>query len=156
MKIEDLVLNKEYLCNWGDGDIQVLVFKEMNIYEWRKCRAKFTTIDGLTTNFFNNEQIARLISEIKATTPTPVPHIHAKEMIAFANGYEIEYYNLCDKKWYAALSPVWRKVKRYRVKTDYSAEIASLETSVADLNKQIEKLTVKKDKELSIIQELQS
>jgi len=65
MKIEDLVLNKEYLCTSAAGTTQVLVFKGIHQYEWLKCRAKFKTIDGLTTNIFNDEHVEEMISEIK-------------------------------------------------------------------------------------------
>ena len=155
MRIEDLVLDKEYLCDWGDGDTQGLVFKEMNIYEWRKCRAKFTTIDGLTTNFFNDEQVARLITEIKIKV-TPVPHIHAKEMIAFANGYEIECYNDYDSEWCTVTNPIWHVKNKYRVKKDNSGKIALLEKVVAQLNEEIETRQVRKQGWLKCLQELQS
>jgi len=154
MKIEDLVLNKEYLCNWGDGDIQVLVFKEMHTYD-EQDEAEFAIMGEYNHYIFNNEQVARLISEIKVTSPTPVPHIHAKEMIAFANGYEIEYSSKALDKWFLVTNPSWYETIEYRVKKDNSAEIESMEYHLVSLNKRIEDLTAEKDKVLSNLQELQ-
>ena len=155
MKIEDLVLNKEYLCNWGDGDIQVLVFKEMHTYD-EQDEAEFAIMGEYNHYIFNNEQVARLISEIKVTSPTPVPHIHAKEMIAFANGYEIEYSSKALDKWFLVTNPSWYETIEYRVKKDNSDKIALLEKCVAQLNKQIETRQTRKHELLATIQELQS
>ena len=155
MKIEDLVLNREYLCNWGDGDIQVLVFKEMHTYD-EQDEAEFAIMGEYDHYIFNNEQVARRISEIKVTSTTPVPHIHAKEMIAFANGHEIECYNAYDNGWVKVLNPIWHVRNKYRVKKDNSDKIAEKERIVSLINIHIDNLIIQKDKELATIQELQS
>jgi len=45
------------------------------------------------------------------------PHIHQKEIIAWANGAEIEYSWSDDKdNWATANNPTWRESTRYRIK----------------------------------------
>ena len=46
-----------------------------------------------------------------------VPHIHQKEIIAWANGEEIEVKSMFDKEsWFLSETPLWRKRCQYRVK----------------------------------------
>lgn len=44
------------------------------------------------------------------------PHKHAECIIAWANGYEIEYYESGSGRWYLTSEPTWNKHGQYRIK----------------------------------------
>jgi len=54
------------------------------------------------------------LNYIELVTPKPTPHIHHKEIIAWGNGYEIEFWNV--DAWSMASTPSWRLCIKYRVK----------------------------------------
>jgi hypothetical protein len=49
-----------------------------------------------------------------------VPHIHQKEIIAWANGEEIEFKGKITKKWYVKDFSGWDKNDKYRVKSKHT------------------------------------
>jgi len=46
------------------------------------------------------------------------PHKHQKEIIAWANGAEIEFFNIPSKSWAESKDPVWSINNRYRIKPE--------------------------------------
>ncbi len=70
----------------------------------------------------------------------PVPHIHQKEIIAWANGEEIEVKSMFDKEsWFLTENPLWRKRCQYRVKEGLSPtqlRIAEKEKELSSLKYQ--------------------
>jgi hypothetical protein len=58
-----------------------------------------------------------MLSLLGAEEEQLVPHIHQKEIIAWANGEEIEVKSMFDKEsWFLSETPLWRKRCQYRVK----------------------------------------
>ena len=149
MNIKDLVHGKDYKWTIHTGSAEVLTFDKL-VESIFGISAQFTNGVILTERTVNVD-----VSEIEVTPPTPVPHIHAKELIAFANGYEIEVYTEYAK-WVKIFNPIWHVRNKYRVKTDNTRQIALLEKVVADLNEEIETRQVKKQGWLKRLQELQS
>ena len=147
MKVEDLIKGKDYEWTVHKGRVQVLTFDKL-------VDNAFFGVAQFTNGVILTERVVNL--EVSRVAWPPVPHIHAKEMIAFANGYEIECYNDYDSEWCTVTNPIWHVKNKYRVKKDNSAEIAEIKSYVLSLNKQIENLTAMKDKELANLQELQS
>jgi len=60
------------------------------------------------------------------------PHVHSKEIHAFAEGYEIEYLS-CIGEWLITNNPAWDKNVKYRIKDPYR----ELKEAAADPTKQI-------------------
>jgi hypothetical protein len=64
---------------------------------------------------------------VKPTYPNP-PHIHQKEIKAWADGAQIQWFGKIGKKWYGCDNkPSWRTDLRYRVKPDVPAVNLHLE-----------------------------
>jgi len=59
------------------------------------------------------------------------PHVHAKEIHAFADGYEIEHWRY--GKWEVSTTPMWWEEDKYRIKDPYR----ELKEAAADPTKQI-------------------
>jgi len=149
MKIEDLIEGNDYEWTMNSGESQVVTFVCIATNRMENWYARFT--DGVELS----ERVVNFaVSEVQAWPP--VPHIHAKEMITFAKGHDVEVYAEYDDKWHVVPSPFWNLTDRYRVKKDNSGKIALLEKVVADLNKEIETRQVKKQGWLKCLQELQS
>lgn len=152
MKIEDLIEGNDYLWATNSGESQVVTFsysvkdEKGFVGEWP---FKFTNGVELSERVVNFA-----VSEVQVWPP--VPHIHAKEMIAFAKGHEVEVYAEYDDNWHVVHSPFWNLTDKYRVKKDNSGQIALLEKVVADLNKEIETRQFRKQGWLKRLQELQS
>jgi len=149
MNIKDLIAGNEYIWVMNSGESQVVTFSYTREDGMGGYYARFT--DGVELS----ERVVNFaVSEVQAWPP--VPHIHAKEMIAFAKGHEVEFFSSCYSKWLIDRQPGWFKTVKYRVKKDNSGKIALLEKAVADLNEEIETRQVRKQGWLKCLQELQS
>jgi len=61
------------------------------------------------------------VNEVIAAPETPIrtPHVHAKELRAFADGYEIEFFSTIDARaWVVIDNPGWDPDTKYRVKPE--------------------------------------
>ena len=64
------------------------------------------------------------------------PHIHQKEIIAWANGEDIEVKSMFDKEsWFLSETPLWRKRCQYRVKPKLTPTQLRIKEVVAELEK---------------------
>ena len=146
MKVQDLIPGNEYIWTMYKGNVEVLTFDKL--VESIFGVAQFTNGIILTERIVDVD-----VSEVQVWPP--VPHVHAKEMIAFAKGHDVEVYAEDDGKWYIVPRPFWNLTDKYRIKKDNSGQIALLEKVVADLNEEIETRQVKKQGWLKCLQELQ-
>jgi hypothetical protein len=65
-----------------------------------------------------------------------VPHVHQKEIIAWANGDEIEFQSSVDLKWYDKDSDVdWEENFKFRVKPKLTPTQLRIQEVVAELQK---------------------
>jgi hypothetical protein len=65
-----------------------------------------------------------------------VPHVHQKEIIAWANGEEIEFQSSVDLKWYDKDSDVdWEENFKFRVKPKLTPTQLRIQEVVAELQK---------------------
>lgn len=76
--------------------------------------------------------------------PTLVPHIHAKEIKAWADGHEIEY-SLQKKLWHNATKPRWDITINYRIKPkkevlDLEDELKRLDWQRMEISHKLEEL----------------
>jgi hypothetical protein len=63
-----------------------------------------------------------------------VPHVHQKEIIAWANGEEIEYYSETRGVWSLRSSPSFLPLVQYRVKPKLTPTQLRIREIVAELN----------------------
>jgi hypothetical protein len=64
-----------------------------------------------------------------------VPHVHQKEIIAWANGEEIEYYNTFTCTWRPRPNPLWEALVPYRVKPKLTPTQLRIQEVAAELQK---------------------
>jgi hypothetical protein len=65
------------------------------------------------------------------------PHVHQKEIIAWARGAKIQYLSRINKKWYDVDTFSWDKHMKYRVKPDVNPRLELLNEKLAELNKAV-------------------
>jgi len=73
------------------------------------------------------------LNYIELVTPKPTPHIHKKEIIAWANGSEIEMTHHLLLAWVECEHPEWQKHIQYRVKpqlTESALRIKALQKEI--------------------------
>jgi hypothetical protein len=75
-----------------------------------------------------------------------VPHVHQKEIIAWANGEEIEVRGIDDKLWYPCVQPLWNLPTSYRVKP----KLTPTQLRIQKLTEEIVKLKEQDDVECGI------
>jgi hypothetical protein len=63
------------------------------------------------------------------------PHVHQKEIIAWANGEEIEYYNTFTCTWRPRPNPLWEALVPYRVKPKLTPTQLRIQEVAAELQK---------------------
>tara|TARA_R110000764_G_scaffold83563_1_gene164198 strand:+ start:13 stop:501 length:489 start_codon:yes stop_codon:yes gene_type:complete len=64
-----------------------------------------------------------------------VPHVHQKEIIAWANGEEIEYYNPCTNTWLPKGNRLRETLMQYRVKP----KLTPTQLRIKELKEEIKK-----------------
>jgi hypothetical protein len=64
-----------------------------------------------------------------------VPHVHQKEIIAWANGEEIETMTRKGSKWHGFKTPSWNLKQQYRVKPKLTPTQLRIQEVVAELQK---------------------
>jgi hypothetical protein len=64
-----------------------------------------------------------------------VPHVHQKEIIAWANGEEIEYYSETKYRWCSMSTPSFLPLVKYRVKPKLTPTQLRIQEVVAELQK---------------------
>lgn len=77
------------------------------------------------------------------------PHVHAKEIKAWADGRKIQ--SLCKSVWLNASAPSWSPTKKYRVAPDNSEELARLSQGMDNLQRVINGHKVTIDKETLLL-----
>lgn len=90
-----------------------------------------------------HHQYARL--NYMGTTLTP--HIHRDVIIAYANGFEIEYLGYCSGEWFSIEHPNFYPEEKYRIKPIVTKSPAQLEKEAIKeemdkLSKRLEELDV--------------
>ena len=76
----------------------------------------------------------------EAEYPNP-PHIHHKEIIAWAKGAQIQWFGPLTETWYDSASVlVWKPDGKYRVKPDVDPRLEALNEKLAELNKEISEI----------------
>jgi hypothetical protein len=75
-----------------------------------------------------------------------VPHVHQKEIIAWANGEEIEYYSETKIRWSPMSSPSFLPLVKYRVKP----ELTPTQLRIKELTEELQKLHEQDDVECGI------
>jgi hypothetical protein len=86
--------------------------------------------------------------ELANKYPNP-PHKHVNEMIAFAEGADIEYLNTV-KEWTYIKDPSWGLCNKYRIKPQKTAKQTEIERIESALRKQAE-ITAKLADDLSAV-----
>ncbi len=94
---------------------------------WQETASRFIIIEKAT-----NETAIK-----DALYPNP-PHIHQKEIIAWANGADIEYLTPVYNNWCVTPTPPWNSGYKYRVanprRAEIKAEIERLEEKLKSLD----------------------
>ena len=66
------------------------------------------------------------------------PHMHHKEIIAWARGAQIQWFGPLTETWYDSASVlVWKPDGKYRVKPDVDPRLELLNEKLAELNKSV-------------------
>ena len=91
--------------------------------------------------------------KLELVNPEPVchnaPHMHHKEIIAWAEGAQIQWFGLYSQKWNDSDgTPVWSTDVKYRVKPAVNPRLEALNDKLAELNKEISEIK-KQIKELN-------
>jgi hypothetical protein len=81
------------------------------------------------------EQMVALITGEKEEEKL-IPHVHQKEIIAWANGEEIEFLSILSGRWVQAFTPRFTEDTQYRVKP----EITPTQLRIQELTEEIVKL----------------
>jgi hypothetical protein len=75
-----------------------------------------------------------------------VPHVHQKEIIAWAKGEEIEVRGVDDKLWHPCFQPLWSLPTSYRVKP----KLTPTQLRIKELTEELVKLKEQDDVECGI------
>jgi hypothetical protein len=89
-----------------------------------------------------------MLSLLGAEEDELVPHVHQKEIIAWANGEEIEYnYKMSSTPiWHRSLNPNWTLTTTYRVKP----KLTPTQLRIQKLTEELQKLKEQNDVECGI------
>jgi hypothetical protein len=91
---------------------------------------------------FGNWFLGKSGGELELVKPEPAypnpPHIHHKEIIAWADGADIQWFGQINEKWYDTDgTPKWILGVKYRVKPDVNPRLELLNEKLAELNKAV-------------------
>ena len=95
---------------------------------------------------------AEMLSLLGAKEEELVPHVHQKEIIAWANGEAIEVQGLLGGAWYPATAPAWLFHQKYRVKP----KLTPTQLRIKELTEEIVKLKEQDAVERGIIAVMES
>jgi hypothetical protein len=92
-----------------------------------------TWVEGMKDEAITYKEMLSLLG---AKEEELVPHVHQKEIIAWANGEEIEFQSSVDLKWYDKDSDVdWEENFKFRVKPKLTPTQLRIQEVVAELQK---------------------
>ena len=121
---------------WQRGDVGVIVPNPDGGF-------RVALKGGETWWFCNDEEswfeLVGISGDSVTIYPNP-PHKHQIEIIAWANGAEIELYNGTDDVWHAIRNPLWIDPLEYRIKptkTPPQLKIEELEAKLVKLKGQL-------------------
>jgi hypothetical protein len=83
-----------------------------------------------------------------------VPHVHQKEIIAWANGEEIEYYSETKYRWCSMSTPSFLPLVKYRVKPKLTPTQLRIQEVVAELQKLHEQDAVERGAKILLLGEV--
>jgi hypothetical protein len=76
---------------------------------------------------------------VKPETVYPnTPHVHQKEIKAWADGADIQWYSNTTEKWNVTNEPLWCTKTKYRVKPAHDPRLSELNEKLVKLYKKID------------------
>jgi hypothetical protein len=89
-----------------------------------------TWVDAMKDEAITYKEMLSLLGEEEEQL---VPHVHQKEIIAWANGEEIEYYSETKYRWCSMSTPSFLPLVKYRVKPKPTPTQIRIKEVVAEL-----------------------
>ena len=154
MKTEDLVQNEKYTFTGSDGTIS-------NI-----GRFSHLILTGPLTGQYDFGLLVLSIDEVENSvaysnpcnepkTP-PVPHKWAKEIKAWADGYQIQAKYPSWKTWVNLASPNWKTEKEiFRVKPENDDKIKEVQLQIDRINSRIHRQEIQRNHLINKLEKLQ-
>jgi hypothetical protein len=132
-KLVGLVPCADYF-NFNKSEVLIGFSPNGNAGTWRR---------GLTDEIITYKEMLSLLG---AKEEELVPHVHQKEIIAWANGEEIQVQGQGGGKWYPAKPPEWLRHQQYRVKV----WLTPTQLRIKELTEELVKLKEQDDVECGI------
>lgn len=138
MNLKELI--KEH--DLKEGDEVICVESAYHEYEVGKVYPiEFNIVAGefRISEFWTGYSGTFEVHKIKSLKGVYPPHIHCKEIKAWADGAIIQYYSTLLEGWTGAFNntPAWNINCKYRVKPDNFEEIQKIEKEIAGLEKKM-------------------